>query len=453
MSDRWILLLALTTAAGALVARPLPLPLSAAIAAVAIAFLVRSPAAVCIGAALLASALGARAWAGLDPPAPARWSGTAVLAGDPAPVNGAMRVEVRLGRRRAEAWARGSPAVQLAPALAGERVWISGTLRPVRGRARSYLAHRHIAARLTVIAVGERRPGPPPIRLANGIRRTIMRGADVLPGQQRALFAGFVLGDQRGESDETKDDFRASGLSHLLVVSGENVAFVLALVQPALRRLRLAPRFLVAASVLALFGLLTRGEPSVLRAEAMAGCAVLAATLGRPVSTQRLLCLAVTGLLLIDPLLIGAVGFLLSVGATAGIAWLTPMLHRRLPLAVAVTVAAQVGVAPLLIPIFGGLPLVSLPANLLAIPAAGPVMMWGIAAGLPAGLLGPAAATVMHVPTRLLVGWVALVADRAAATPLGQLRAPHLLGLIAGVAFARVGWRIASTRAPRSRSP
>jgi competence protein ComEC len=331
---------------------------------------------------------------------------------------------------------------------------MTGELSAVTGRSRAYLAHRHVAARLDVDEVGGRRAAPSLLRLANGVRRTIMRGAEVLPDQPRALFAGFVLGDQRAESDDTKDDFRRSGLSHLLVVSGENVAFVLALVQPLLRRLRLGPRLLVALAVLGLFTVLTRGEPSVLRAGVMASVAVLAATLGRPVSAQRLLCLAVTALVLADPLLVGSVGFLLSVGATAGIAWLTPALHRRLPLAVAVTLAAQAGVAPVLVAVFGAVPVASLPANLLAIPAAGPVMMWGLAAGLPAGLVGPGLAALVHLPTRLLVGWVALVADRFAHAPLGSVGPPELVGLAAGTGVLVVGrrWRRARARSPGPRA-
>ena len=88
--------------------------------------------------------------------------------------------------------------------------------------------------------------------------------------ERRALYAGFVLGDDRGQPVEITDDFRASGLSHLLVVSGQNVAFVLALVSPLLRRLRLGWRLVAGLALLLLFGVLTRWEPSVLRAEAMA---------------------------------------------------------------------------------------------------------------------------------------------------------------------------------------
>ena len=126
-------------------------------------------------------------------------------------------------------------------------------------------------------------------RVANGLRRTLERGAVSLPGQERALFTGFVLGDARGQSQATADDFRNAGLTHLLVVSGENVAFVLALAGPLLRLLGLRGRFVAGLLVLVAFGVLVRWEPSVLRAEAMAALALLASTMGRPASGLRLL--------------------------------------------------------------------------------------------------------------------------------------------------------------------
>ena len=167
----------------------------------------------------------------------------------------------------------------------------------------------------------------------------------------------------------------------------------------------------------------------------MAAITLLATTLGRPASTLRILGLAVTALLLVDPLLVGSVGFLLSCGACAGIAVLATPFSRHLPLPLAVTLAAQVGVAPVLVPVFGGLPVASVPANLLAVPAAGPVMVWGLVAGLPAGLIGEPLAGLLHVPNRLLVAWIAGVAHWAARLPLGQLGAGHVVALT-GLALA-----------------
>ena len=218
------------------------------------------------------------------------------------------------------------------------------------------------------------------------------------------------------------------------------MAFVLALLGPFLNRCRLSGRLAGGLAALALFGILTRWEPSVLRAVAMAGLTLLTAAMGRPASSLRILSLAVTGLVLIDPLLVHSLGFLLSVGACAGIALFSTRLAARLPgprpvaAALGVTLAAQLGVLPVLVPVFGGLPVAALPANLLGAPVAGPLMMWGMAAGLAAGWAGPVVSDVVHLPTDLMIRWVAGVAHWGAHVPLGQLRAGHVAGL--AVAFA-----------------
>ena len=267
MSDRWAVALAGCTALGAVAARALPVWLAAVVVAVALGS--RRPALLCLGAALLASALAARSWAGLeDRPVPGqRVAGTATLVTDPAPVEGALRVELRMGGRRVEAWARGAAAGQLRARLAGERVAVAGRLSAVPERRRRYLAPRHVAAVLSVDRVGEWSAGPPLARVANEVRRTLERGAASLPERHRALFTGIVLGDDRDQDPGTVEDFRAAGLTHLLAVSGQNVAFVLALAGPVLRRLGLRGRFAAALVLLAGFGVLTRWEPSVLRSK------------------------------------------------------------------------------------------------------------------------------------------------------------------------------------------
>lgn len=455
MGDRATVALALAACAGAWAARPLPL--LAVLALLAVALVLRRPVLLMLAVALAASALGARSWAGLHPPALGPWSGVATLVGDPAEVAGALRADVRIGGKRVEVWARGSAARALRDRLSGERVQLQGQVSPVPPGARQRLARRHIGARMTVTGASLASAGDVPSRLANGLRRTLLRGAAVLDHRERALYSGFVLGDDRDQRPEVTDDFRASGLSHLLVVSGANVAFVLALLGPFLSRFRLGGRLAGALAALVLFGILTRWEPSVLRAVAMAALTLLAGAMGRPASTLRVLSLAVTGLVLIDPLLVHSLAFLLSVGACAGIALFSARLAARLPgprplaSALAVTLAAQVGVTPILVPVFGGLPVASLPANLLGAPVAAPLMMWGMAAGLVAGWTGETMARLIHLPTGLMIRWVAGVAHWGAAAPLGQLRMAHVFALAVAVGlgflayrWGRSGWVLAS---------
>jgi len=441
VTDRAAVLLALLVALGAWWSAPVPLGIGGGL--VAIALFRRWPALLCLGGLLLAAGLGHRAWAGLEPPAPEQVTArTVTLASDPETDLGVLSAIVRLDGRRLEAEVPediSSPS--LAAALAGERVTVSGRVVPVTGRPD--LAVRHVAARLLVDQVGPVHPRHPARRLATGLRRSVVDGAATLGAEPTALLTGILFGDDRGQSAATTDDFRASGLSHLLAVSGQNVAFVLVVAGFGLRRLGLAARFVAVLGVLAFFALLTRFEPSVLRATAMAGVAAGAAFDGADVSRPRVLALAVTGLVLVDPGLVHSIGFRLSVAATTGIVAMAGRLRRRLPgpevvtEAVSVTLAAQIAVAPVLITIFGGLPLVSLPANLLAGPAAGLVMVWGLVAGPLAGLV-PVLAPLLHLPTRLALAWLLLVARTAAAVPSGELGPGPLLAL---AVLALLAWR------------
>jgi competence protein ComEC len=277
--------------------------------------------------------------------------------------------------------------------------------------------------------------------VANGLRRTLGQGGAVLSDRHASLLAGLTLGDDRDQPADMTDAFRAAGLTHILAVSGQNVAFVMVLAAPVLARLRFGPRLVVTLAVLGGFALVTRFEPSVLRATAMAGVAATGAALGRPASSVRVLALGVCGVLLVDPLLATSLGFRLSVAGAAGIVVAAGRIERVLPgprwlaAPLSVTLAAQAAVAPLLVASFGAVPVASLPANLLALPAAGPVMVWGLTGGLAAGLGGRAVATVVHLPTRALVAWIDGVATAAARWPLGQLRAGHV-ALLAAAAVA-----------------
>lgn len=443
MSDRWALAAAAGAAGGALAGAPVPLWAVVVLAAVALAW--HRPLLVLMAVTAAASLLAARAEAGLVPPPPSTHRGWVTLVSDPEQVRGAVRVEVRGSGRRLQAWARGRPAAALRDRLAGEQVLVVGRISRLSPGGAARLRSRHVVGRLVVDEVVDHRPGALHTRAANAIRRTLERGTVGMAEGERSLLTGFVFGDDRGQPVAVADDFRAAGLTHLLAVSGQNVAFALLLAGPALRRLGPRWRVVGAAVVLGLFGTITRWEPSVIRAVAMAGVALWATAVGRPASSRRTLALAVTILLLIDPLLVHSVGFVLSVGACLGIAVLAGPIAARLPgpgwirLPVAVTAAAQAGVAPVLVPVFGGVPVASLPANLLAGPAAGPVMVWGLAGGLVAGVLGPPAAGLIHLPTRALLAWIRAVAWAAGLAPLGELGRGHL----AALAVVGLGaWRV-----------
>lgn len=418
---------------------------------------------------LVSIALTARAHHGVvDSPLSADVAGSrrvvvdAELVGDPTPREWETTAIIRVhrtvssagaprdgGNRHVLARAARPAGSRLTVLEAGDRVRVEGRL----GRLRPFEASRrdlHLLAELQVddiVAVG---PSTSPLMgPANGMRNAVLEGITHVPARHRALVAGFLLGDTRGLSPELGESFRAAGLSHLLVVSGSNVAFVLALLGPLRRRLGLAGRLTTGLAVVLVFAAATRFEPSVLRASVMAALAMLAAFAGRPTAGLRLLVLTVAGLLLVDPFLVHSIAFRLSCAASAGILVWSSALAERIPgpavvrESLATTAAAQLGVAPVLIPLAGGVPVVALPANLAAAWAAGPLTIWGLAAGAVAWAIdgfSPEVAGLLHVPTTVLAGYLETVATVAARMPLvvdGPAAASIAVVAALGLAVAR----------------
>jgi competence protein ComEC len=399
-----------------------------------------------VALALLTSAASVHALAALDFPDAGQFDGWAMLVDDPRPSGPVgVRVTVRVGNRRMTATAHGSAAGRLDDALAGESVWLTGTVRPVPSTDERSIS-RHVVGRIAVVEVGDVLEAAPIARFANAVRRTLDRGAESLDRTDRPLFLGMVIGDDRDQSATTADDFRAAGLGHLLVVSGQNVAFVLAVAMPVVGRFRPAGRAVTLFAILGLFAVTTRFEPSVLRATAMAGFGIGSAALGRPVDGRVGLSWACAGLLVVDPFLVRVVAFQLSAAATAGIVWFGGPLAERLPgpqwlrVPLSTTAAAQLAVSPVLVSIFGPIPLASLPANLLAGPASGAVMIWGCTGGLVAGLFGGTLAEIVHVPTKILLWWVDAIASRSALAPPATLDRGSL-AVIGALCAAAVGLR------------
>ena len=237
------------------------------------------------------------------------------------------------------------------------------------------------------------------------------------------------------------------------------MAFALLIASPVLARLRFGPRLAATLAVLGGFALLTRFEPSVLRATAMAAVAATGTAFGRPSSSRRALGLGVAAMVLVDPMLATSLGFQLSAAATAGIVLGARPIERALPgprwlaAPLSLTIAAQLAVSPLLVATFGPLPVASLPANVLAGPAAGPVMVWGLTGGLVAGLVGGPLATALHLPTRLMLTWLEGVALGATRLPLGSLGPAHLALAAAGLALLLATRPRPTTAPPPSPGP
>lgn len=326
--------------------------------------------------------------------------------------------------------------------VAGQPIVVSGRLGPVDGS--DWDRSRHVVG--AVAGADLRATGPLPWfrRPAEWMRAGVLGATASFDEDQAALYHGLVIGDDRFQGEGQQAQFRAAGLSHLLAVSGQNVSFLLAVFAPISRRLRPGAAMAAIAGILLVFALATRLEPSVLRATVTAGVSTLAATRSARSTGVRSLCLAVVGLLLVDPFLGRSVGFRLSVGASLGILLLSPSIRRRISgpnwitEPTAITLAAQIGVSPILLLVFGPVATVSIPANLLAGWAAGAVMTLGLSVGLVAAVVPDRLAEILQLPSQGLVWWIDRVAAEAAAAPLPVLSLAAVPWLL--VATIAVWW-------------
>ncbi|MFM9225103.1 MAG: ComEC/Rec2 family competence protein [Actinomycetota bacterium] len=386
---------------------------------VAVAMCLVGRRAVVVGAVIGAGlAAGSAAWHGVDVPAMGECSGVAVVRTDPESRGARTSAVIEIDGRRWRAIAHGRASSGLARATAGESVLIEASCAPGEGRFARIDRVRHVLGTASVTAVGEvPRPVSRVALASNRLRRALAQGASSMGEENRALFMGLIIGDDRAQTTGTIAAFRAAGLSHLTAVSGQNIAYLLILASPLLALLGRWSRLAVVIGLVGWFVVLTRAEPSVVRAAAMATVSALAVASGSPANGRSVLAVAVLVVLAVDPMLAWSVGFALSVGATAGLAWLSVPLGRlvgssRVAAVFVPTLAAQVGTAPVSLAVFGTLPVVGLVANPLAVPVAGAVMTLGIPLSLAAVLCPPLSPLVAAVLEPAL-WWIAHVAATA----------------------------------------
>lgn len=434
-------------------------------------------AAVAVG--VVGSVHAERAW--YDARTPDRlgpYTGWARLASDPDPrdasgavggphthgVGGAVtHVVFEIEGERFESWVRARGAQRrLAPLLRGEAVEVRGERRPIGGHHPDRVRVRHVVGSFALDEVGASGPASPLDRAANRVRRRIVGAAHgAMPADVAALFTGLVIGDDTRQSDAMVAEFRAAGLSHLTAVSGQNISFVLAVAGLGLRRLRPGWRWVATIAIIGWFVVLTRVEPSVLRAGVMAAWAATGFALGQARHPQRMLVLTVGVLVLVDPLLAWSVGFWLSVGATAGVLVVGPRLRALLggptwlaePLAV--TLGAQAGVIVPALLVFGSLAPLGVPANLLAVPVAGAVMLVGLPLAIAVPLLPDPLDDIVVAPVTAGVVWVRTVAALAARLQPHGAAEVLVWAVQAGAVIwlARCGWRRRAAAVERCMSP
>ncbi len=281
--------------------------------------------------------------------------------------------------------------------------------------------------------------------LAAGLREGLRQAVAGSPAPQRALVPSLVVGDTSRVTQAMADEFKATGLTHLMAVSGANLALMLGVVLAVLRTVGVrgwAVR-IVAAGCVGMFVVVCGPEPSVRRAAVMGLVAVAATGAGKRRRSVRALSVAVCVLMVLDPWLSRAPGFWLSVAACFGIVvlgppWIDAMCNwapRWVSEVFAIALASQVATQPIVTWLSGEISLVGVLANVLAGPFVGPTTVLGFAA----------ACLTPLPPLSAFVGWAAgwasqpilWIAGMGAALPNATVAwVPGALGLLMVIALS-----------------
>jgi competence protein ComEC len=321
----------------------------------------------------------------------------------------------------------------------GDGVVIRGGLEPPADDAYGgYL--RRVGAEATIFSrTLERTPGTAtPLDLERWRRAASDALARAIPEPEAGLAAGILLGLRDRVDRELAADFTTAGASHVVAISGWNIAIVAASVAALGGHFARRRRSLLTIAAIVAYVAFVGASPSVLRAAAMAGVVLLARESGRAGRAASALGWAATVILVIDPSLVRDPGFQLSTLATAGLlAWGTPLAGwlseragGRLPgwltENLGVSLAAQAATLPIVLASFGRLSLIAPVVNLFVVPLVAPAMAMGaiaLVAGLIAALPGApmAVATVGGLPAWASLGIIIGVVRAGAALPFASV--------------------------------
>jgi competence protein ComEC len=460
--------------AGAIVLAPSQPALGAiaiaiAIPCLALALLVR-PAAIAIALAFALLAIGRAELPAMDPQASAR---ALAAAGQVVTITGRIADDSHAAAGGSEALVEpnriaSSTTVNLgignllvrwrgpAEAAFGDTVQASGKLMIPRDLPsfdrRAYLAQRHVFLELAATTFDVVTPGGGLAGLPAWLRAHYISALDqALPAPHASVLLGIVLGVRQGIPSNLQNALIATGLIHLLVLSGLKVAVFARIVQGALKPLLGRHATWPAIALIGLYALVGGATPAAIRAAIMGGLAISASRLGRPSHVWTSLALTAAAMLAWHPELAWDVGFQLSFAGTAAIILLTPAIEHRLPWIpavlrepFAVTCAAQVGTLPMMATDFHVLSPIAPLANALTLPILPALVATGLL--LCPLALAPDVARVVALPLSGLLAYIEQVSYLLARIPAAAITVPRFPTWAGLAYYSALGPGIAAAR-------
>jgi competence protein ComEC len=407
----------------------------------------RSALAACLGALAVAIrlAVGSGAPAAVElPDGDGPWQ--VIVEGVAAPRDGRQPATLRLEDGSELRLAATLP--RLPEIVPGDRVEVSGRLEALSDDAYGAYLGR-IGVRATIFSRTIRiLPRPPAMLDLEAVRREASRAlAATIPEPEAGLAAGIVIGLRDRVDRDLAAAFTTAGASHVVAISGWNIAIVAASVAALGGRFGRRRRSILTVVAITAYVVFVGASPSVLRAAAMAGIVLLARESGRAGRASAALGWAAVAILIADPALVRDAGFQLSTLATAGLlAWSKPLgdrierlIGKRLPSwlieNLAVSLAAQAATTPVVLASFGRLSLVAPVVGVVVVPLVAPAMAAAgvaLAAGLAASFGPPSAlATLAGLPAWVFLSIIVATVRAASALPFASIELQPPLDVVA----------------------
>jgi len=252
----------------------------------------------------------------------------------------------------------------------------------------------------------------------------------LFPEPQASFEAGLLVGARKGIPPELTAKFNITGLTHIIAISGYNIAIIIVAVMWCLKSLPRKIGFIIAIGAIVLFTLFVGASPSVVRASIMGILGLIALNYGRQNNIHITILFTAFFMVLWNPkTLWWDVGFQLSFAAVLGLIYVAPLFKKyadKLPEtlgfreAIVMTMSAQIMALPIIIYNFGRLSLIAPLANLLVAFAIPPAMMFGFAAVVISLLFPPVGLVVAYIAWGILT-YIIKIIETLAAVPYASI--------------------------------
>ena len=332
------------------------------------------------------------------------------------------------------------------------RLNVQGEIKPIRGFANPGVFDTKLAAKVQGIG-GRMSVKAEQVRYINIARPWYSYLADVgsamraqlnkvMPAKDAAILAGMTLGGYDGIDEDTVRSFSTTGIVHILSVSGSHVALLIGFVLSLTRALHVRKKLAlpIAAATVISYCLICGFSPPVMRSALMGMAMLLGLVLQRNEDSGAVLAFVAISMLCYRPMWVFDIGFQLSFASTAGLIYLYPAIKallahympKYLADALAVTIAAQLAVLPLLVHYFHQLSISSLAANLIVVPVVEFIVLLTMAGLFLCFIVKPLGIIILMVAS-LLLGPALTVTNWIASWPFASIiiaRTPFVTALI-----------------------